>query len=177
MSQILHNHDFRWKTIYTKKSQNFVKICIATNRCIFFFHTKMNHFNDLPYKDLENTLLKLKIHFYSSFPWTFTPKERKNATKTRIYNKTQHFWSKKFTPARINLHNRWLWWLRHLEGPRITKYEQKVEKLNKKFSSPALVLFLREKIKCQWLILSQSLYTICQGCLLVNNSMQWFAPH
>ena len=33
-----------------------------------------------------------------------------------IYIKTPYVLSNKFTPAKKILHNRWLWWLRHLEG-------------------------------------------------------------
>ena len=40
----------------------------------------------------------------------------KTQYNTIQYNKTSYVWSNKSTPAKKILHNRWLWWSRHLEG-------------------------------------------------------------
>ena len=64
--------------------------------------------NKILYKYLVSTPLKLQNTFCPSFPQTFTQKDRENATKTKIDYKTPYLWSKKLTPAKKILHNRWL---------------------------------------------------------------------
>ena len=58
------------------------------------------------------------MNFYTKMAW--------NAIKKIIYNKTPYVWSNKFTPAKKILHNRWLWWLRHLEGLLLVHNQQSV---------------------------------------------------
>jgi hypothetical protein len=64
----------------------------------------------------------LQIPYYNSkisFVLHFLDLLHKMSVKMRpkkIYDKTPYVWGNKFTPTEEILHNRWLWWLRHLEG-------------------------------------------------------------
>ena len=82
----------------------------------FFLIDQILNFYKIPHKNHLDTLSKLKNTVCLSFPWTFTQKERKDVTETWVYYITPFFWSNNFTPAKKTLHDRWLWWLRHLEG-------------------------------------------------------------
>ena len=117
---VLHSHDFRWKEFTQKKSIHFAKIEIANIAVISKLDTNLHNCNKIHYKYLANILLQLKNYFCHSFLWTFAQKERKNAPPKRIYDKTPCVWSNKLTQAKKVLHNRWLWWLRHLEGHPLT---------------------------------------------------------
>ena len=62
----------------------------------------------LPFNNLNFLLPFNNLNFYTKREWKCDQK--------KIHNKTPYVWSNKFTPAKETLHNRWLWWLRHLEG-------------------------------------------------------------
>ena len=57
-----------------------------------------------------------KIIFFCHFFDLIHKKECANSTKQIVNDKTQYVWSNKFTPAEKILYNRWLRWLRYLEG-------------------------------------------------------------
>ena len=80
MSQIIHNHDFKWNWIYAKRNVNFVIFKLQQIGVISKLYTKTHNFIKIPFEYLVSTLLKLKNTFCSSFLWTFTEKERENLT-------------------------------------------------------------------------------------------------
>ena len=117
MSQILHNHDFKWNRIYAKKNVNFFIFKLQQIGVISKLYTKTQNFIKIPYEYLVSTLLKLKkIPFVLHFFELLQKKSVKIWREKRIYNKTLYVWSNKFTAASTILHNCWFWWLRHLEG-------------------------------------------------------------
>ena len=95
MSKILHLHDSRKKSIYTKKCVHFFKIEIAR---IYKIHFLIK----IPCK-LTNTTQKLLLPFIS---WNVYTKITQKCNKKRIYNKTPYVKSNKFTPVQKILHLR-----------------------------------------------------------------------
>ena len=64
--------DSRCKRIYAKKSVHFTKLKSQQIVVISKLFTKIYNFNEIPYKYLVNTILKLKKYFCPSFLWIFT---------------------------------------------------------------------------------------------------------
>ena len=76
-------------------------------------YTKIHNVVKMPYKYLVNIPQTLPLPFISLMlntkrVWKCDQKKNLRQNTVCLVNK--------FTPAQTILHNRWLWWLRHLEG-------------------------------------------------------------